>query len=235
MAINSGNVERVSNSKSFEQRACHIYHLPICFHVLPVFYELQLQDYKSELIQNAEQLLVEGFPMKIMQLNDILTSKDFVDREFKLDYGIVETNSQVSYKVDKVKPLIRQLFEDVNLLKMWINLVVPKIADGHNFGVEIQLETLNEIKVVERKAAAYFNQISHYFKLRADLVSAAEYKPDIQDFTRAVQETDENEFFNMTLMLREIQNHYTSLHDMISKNMDKLKKPRPSSFDHILY
>lgn len=186
-------------------------------------------------MQNAEELLVDGFPTKVMVLNTLLMSKEFTNKNFNFEYDIIESNAQISFKIDAIKPLIRQLFEDVNLLKMWINLIIPKIADGHNFGVEIQLETLNEIKAVEKKAAAYFNQISHYFKLRADLISAAEYKPDIQDYTRAVQETDENEFFNMTLMLREIQNHYTSLHDMISKNIEKLKKPRPSSFEHILY
>lgn len=170
-----------------------------------------------------------------MGLNDVLMSSDFADKSFNFDYEVIKSNAQVSAKVDVIKPLIRELFDDVNVLKMWINLAVPKISDGHNFGVEIQLVALKEIMTVEKQAAAYLNQISRYFKLRADLVSVADYKPDILDYTRAVQETDENEFFNMTLMLREIQNHYTSLHDMISKNMDKLKKPRPSSFDHILY
>ena len=205
--------------------------MPLC----PILFLKQLQEYKTDLIQKAEKLVVNGFPIKIMELNSLTTSNEFADNTFNFDYNVIETNSQVASKVGMIKPQIRQLFEDVNLLKMWINLVVPKIADGHNFGVEIQYEALGDIKRVERKAAEYLNQISHYFKLRADLAAVAEMRPDIQDFTRAVQETDENEFFNMTLMLREIQNHYTSLHDMISKNMEKLKKPRPSSFDHILY
>lgn len=200
-----------------------------------LFAIFQLQEYKSNLIQRGQELVVNGFPSKIMGLNDVLMSSDFADKSFNFDYEVIKSNAQVSAKVDVIKPLIRELFDDVNVLKMWINLAVPKISDGHNFGVEIQLVALKEIMTVEKQAAAYLNQISRYFKLRADLVSVADYKPDILDYTRAVQETDENEFFNMTLMLREIQNHYTSLHDMISKNMDKLKKPRPSSFDHILY
>ena len=116
---------------------------------------------------------------------------------------------------------------------MWINLTIPKIADGNNFGVEIQLETMKEIQIVESTAASYLNQISYYFKMRADLVSTVIMKPDIEDYRRAVQETDENEFFSVTIMIDEIRDHYVSLHDMISKNMEKLKKPRPTPVIHL--
>lgn len=192
-----------------------------------------MQEYKNNLKLEAEELVVDGFPTKIVQLNSLLQSKEFADKNFNFEYDVVSTNSQVSHKVEVVKPLIRQLLHDVHLLKMWINLILPKIADGNNFGVEIQLETLKEITIVESQAASYFNQISYYFKVRADLVSSVNYKPDIEDYRRAVKETDENEFFNMNLMLGEIRDHYTSLHDMISKNMEKLKKPRPSPAIHL--
>lgn len=175
---------------------------------------------------------MDTFPTKILELNRLLESEPFTDK-INFDYDVAFTNFQVSRKVDIIKPLVRELFEDVSILKMWISLVLPKIADGNNFGVEIQLETLKEITIVESKAASYFNQISYYFKMRADLASAVAYKPDIEDYRRAVQETDENQFFSMSLMLREIRDHYISLHDMISKNMDKLKKPRPTPVIHL--
>lgn len=177
--------------------------------------------------------MVDGFPAKIVELNNLIMSKEFTEESFNFDYDVVNTNPQVSSRIDVIKPLIRQLFEDANLLKMWINLIVPKIADGHNFGVEIQYEALKEIQIVESKAAAYFNQISYYFKVRADLVSAVNRKPDVQDYQRAVNETDENEFFSTGLMVNEIRDHYTALHDMISKNMEKLKKPRPTPNIHL--
>ncbi len=38
-----------------------------------------------------------------------------------------------------------QLVEAINTVKMWIQLNVPRIEDGNNFGVSIQEETINEL------------------------------------------------------------------------------------------
>ncbi|XP_035894205.1 proteasome activator complex subunit 3 [Anopheles stephensi] len=150
-----------------------------------------------------------------------------------LPSGHVECNKPIGELVCIVKPIIRALVEDSNLLKMWISFMIPKIEDGNNFGVSIQEDTLAEIQSVETEAAAFFDQISRYFLSRAKVVSKVAKYPHIDDYRRAVAELDEKEFLSLWLVLSEIRNRYCSLHDIVIKNMEKLKKPRSSNADSL--
>lgn len=111
--------------------------------------------------------------------------------------------------------------------------MIPKIEDGNNFGVSIQEDTLAEIQSVETEAAAFFDQISRYFVSRAKVVSKVAKYPHIDDYRRAVQELDEKEFLSLWLVLSEVRNRYCSLHDIVIKNMEKLKKPRSSNAESL--
>lgn len=212
----------------------------------------QVQEYKDNLIKKAEELIIKGFPEKIVKLNDLLSTPQFSERSFtdvyqvslgklkklvvlltylirlqdlnipvpdpieignadaekadgdepgtkraRLDLpsgtkvmalpnGRVECNTPICELIKVVKPVIRTLVEDSNLLKMWISFMIPKIEDGNNFGVSIQEDTLAEIQSVETEAAAFFDQISRYFVSRAKVVSKVAKYPHIEDYRRAV-------------------------------------------------
>lgn len=140
---------------------------------------------------------------------------------------------------------------------MWVSFMIPKIEDGNNFGVSIQEDTLAEIQSVESEAAAFFDQISRYYVSRAKLISkvvlssltvlfqldmlvqkkaysrfiifqVAKY-PHIEDYRRSVQEMDEKEYLSLWLVLCEVRNRYSTLHDIVTKNIDKIKKPRSTN------
>lgn len=238
-----------------------------------------MQEYKDTLIKKAEELIVVGFPAKIVELNTLLSTKEFSERNFNdvhqdlninvpepisvlnnvddedqppsskrarveasdaigtkvmiLPSGSVKCNQPICEIIKVVKPVIRGLVEDSNLLKMWISFMIPKIEDGNNFGVSIQEDTLAEIQSVESEAAAFFDQISRYFISRAKVVSKVAKYPHIEDYRRAVQEMDEKEFLSLWLVLSEVRNRYCSLHDIVMKNMEKLKKPRSSNAEHL--
>lgn len=104
-----------------------------------------------------------------------------------LPSGTVNCNEPICELIKVVKPVIRGLVEDSNLLKMWISFMIPKIEDGNNFGVSVQEDTLAEIQSVESEAAAFFDQISRYFISRAKIVSKVAKYPHIEDYRRAVQ------------------------------------------------
>ncbi|XP_070503244.1 proteasome activator complex subunit 3 [Chironomus tepperi] len=235
----------------------------------------KVQQYKDSLIKKAEELIVHGFPSKIVELNDLLATDKFAERNFNdvhqdlninvpepivndddepptakrarveaatdttgtrvmiLPNGSVKCNAPICEIIKVVKPVIRGLVEDSNLLKMWISFMIPKIEDGNNFGVSIQEDTLAEIQSVESEAAAFFDQISRYFISRAKVVSKVAKYPHIDDYRRAVQELDEKEFLSLWLVLSEVRNRYCSLHDIVIKNLEKLKKPRSSNAEHL--
>lgn len=220
-------------------------------------------------------MIVNGFPSKIVELNGLLETKQFAERNFTevhqdlniavpepimaeekndappakrarveasdtigtkvmiLPSGSVKCNEPICEIIKIVKPIIRGLVEDSNLLKMWISFMIPKIEDGNNFGVSIQEDTLAEIQSVESEAAAFFDQISRYFISRAKVVSKVAKYPHIDDYRRAVQELDEKEFLSLWLVLSEVRNRYCSLHDIVIKNLEKLKKPRSSNAEHL--
>lgn len=106
---------------------------------------------------------------------------------FALPSGTVICNAPICDIIKIVKPFIRGLVEDSNLLKMWISFLIPKIEDGNNFGVSVQEDTLAEIQSVESEAAAFFDQISRYFISRAKIVSKVAKYPHLEDYRRAVQ------------------------------------------------
>ncbi|XKL65524.1 hypothetical protein PGB90_008944 [Kerria lacca] len=148
---------------------------------------------------------------------------------FSFAAGTVFSNKRLSKLINILKPIIKQLVEDSNILKMWISFMIPKIEDGNNFGVSIQEDTLAEIQTVETEAAAFFDQISRYYVTRAKLVSKVAKYPHIEDYRRAVEEQDEKQYLGLWLVLHEIRNHYSTLHDLVTKNLEKLKKPRNSN------
>jgi len=147
--------------------------------------------------------------------------------------GTVPSNKFITELVDILKPHIRQLVEDTNLLKMWVQFLIPRIEDGNNFGVSIQEDAQNEIRTVEGEAASYFDQLSRYFMTRGKLVSKVAKYPHIDDYRRTIEELDEKEFVSLRLVLCELRNHYSTLHDLITKNMDKIKRPRTTNTDNM--
>ncbi|EDW00369.1 proteasome activator complex subunit 3 [Drosophila grimshawi] len=243
----------------------------------------KVQEYKDSLITKAEILITKGFPEKIVELNELLATPMFNERNFSevhqdlnipvmtpilvnnhdsggagdtvndspvpkrarkddnisgtavlgIPSGTVPCNKPLCEMIKVVKPIIRKLVEDSNLLKMWISFMIPKIEDGNNFGVSIQEDTLAEIQTVESEAAAFFDQISRYFLTRAKVVSKVAKYPHIDDYRRAVVELDEKEYLSLWLVVCEVRNRYSSLHDIVIKNLEKLKKPRSSNTDNL--
>lgn len=58
--------------------------------------------------------------------------------------------------------LFKQFFVLLQV-KMWVQLLIPRIEDGNNFGVSIQEETVAELRTVEGEAASYLDQISRFY------------------------------------------------------------------------
>ncbi|XP_038634495.1 proteasome activator complex subunit 3 isoform X2 [Scyliorhinus canicula] len=102
---------------------------------------------------------------------------------FVIPNGMLKSNQQLVEMIEKIKPEIRTLMEKCNTVKMWVQLLIPRIEDGNNFGVSIQEETVAELRTVESEAASYLDQISRYYITRAKLVSKVAKYPHVPGCT----------------------------------------------------
>ncbi|KAK6746151.1 hypothetical protein RB195_012331 [Necator americanus] len=235
-------------------------------------------DYKAELFKEAERIVMEEFPRKVIEYDALLKTRRFsyerlpemmpssdlnipvpsvvalndVDgdvpatKKRKLEdsvstqngmpiygfiNGTVPCNAQLADLMDQVRPLLRDAVEHVNKVKMWITLLIPRIEDGNNFGVSIQEETLGEVRNVESEAASFLDQMSRYFTSRAKLLTKVAKYPHVDDYRRAILDMDEKQFINIRLVVLEMRNHFSTLYDLITKNIEKIKKPRNSNME----
>lgn len=138
----------------------------------------------------------------------------------------IPCNKSLTDLINVVKPKVRQLLEDTNVLKMWIHLMIPSIKDGNNFGVYIQEMVLNKVELVEKFAILLFGYTSICFMARAEILSKVATFPHVSDYRRAVRECDENNYRYMCKMLCQVRDFYCSLHDVVCKNFDRIKYPR---------
>uniref|UniRef100_A0A673L1M6 Proteasome activator complex subunit 3 n=1 Tax=Sinocyclocheilus rhinocerous TaxID=307959 RepID=A0A673L1M6_9TELE len=138
---------------------------------------------------------------------------------FVMPGGMMKSNGKLVELIEKVKPEIRTLIEKCNTVKMWVQLLIPRIEDGNNFGVSIQEETVAELRTVEGEAASFLDQISRYDTSM------------FEDYRRTVSEIDEKEYISLKIIVSELRNQYVTLHDMILKNIEKIKRPRSSNSD----
>jgi len=58
----------------------------------------------------------------------------------------------------------------LNTVKIWIQLNIPRIEDGNNFGVGIQEEMVNELARAENDAIAVLDSMTKYFISRGRLL-----------------------------------------------------------------
>ncbi|VDK68357.1 unnamed protein product [Onchocerca ochengi] len=248
-----------------------------------------LDAYKTNLMKQAEKIVLEEFPRKVLEFNNLLEGEQFsyerlpellpnidlgipyaeqlieytndrnstehenddgvLKKKRKIDHaniqplhgtsvygfinGTVKCNEKLASLTDITRPLLRDSVEAVNKVKMWILFLIPRIEDGNNFGVSIQEEALSEVRTVEGEAASFLDQMSRYFVSRARLVTKVAKYPHVEDYRRAILDMDEKQFINIRLVLTEMRNHFATLHDMITKNLEKIKTPRSNNTEHM--
>lgn len=128
-----------------------------------------------------------------------------------------------------LKPEVHKSIECANAVKVWIQLNVPRIEDGDNFGVEVQQEALEEFTRAENSGLAILESLLKYHCNRAKLTSKVLKYPNVDDYKQSVMELDMKEHISTKLCLMDIRNCYATLHDVVMKNYEKLNQPRRAS------
>lgn len=157
-----------------------------------------------------------------------LPKKRKLDAEEDGHQSTVPCNKKLVKLMDILKPEIKDIIETCERIQMWIQLLIPRIEDGNNFGVSIQEEVLNEVNRILSESANYLDAISRYFVNRGKVVSKLAKYPFIEDYRRGIKEIDDKAYLSLQFSINEIRNHYMLILDVISKNYEKIKQPRSS-------
>ena len=127
-------------------------------------------------------------------------------------------------------------FTDSTLtISVGINLMVPKMEDGNNFGVEIQQEVIDTTIGAENDIYQKLFEIHKYFISRAELVTKLVKYPNCEDFKFAIFERDRQFHRFVRISMIALRNHYMALEDIVTKNLNKIKKPKSSVTTDFLY
>ncbi|KAF8820589.1 putative subunit of proteaseome activator complex [Cardiosporidium cionae] len=141
-------------------------------------------------------------------------------------------HKQIVQELEKIKIEAAELIEMVGNIKLWIQLNVPRIEDGNNFGVGIQEEAIQELARVEDSAFNLFDSIVKYYMARAKLSCKIIKYPNVCDYQEAVRELDEKEWLHSKITKVDMRNNYSMLYDLLSKNWEKVVKPKNEDSGH---
>ncbi|KAG7488728.1 hypothetical protein MATL_G00036570 [Megalops atlanticus] len=143
--------------------------------------------------------------------------------------GPIACNERVESLLKEIKPHIQTLKEKLNTVSMWVQLQIPRIEDGNNFGVAVQEKVFELLTNTRTKIEGFQTQISKYYSERGDAVAKASKQPHVGDYRQLVHELDQHQYCELRIVVLEIRNTYAVLYDIINKNYDKIKKPRGDS------
>jgi len=212
------------------------------------------------MIQNLElecyKIIFDVFPEKIQHLDDMYKlKKEFnlkkdeyssLIPEFEEPTGPVE---EVKRKIARInvpqnksiceifailQKEILEMSEMINSLSIWVKLNVPRIADGNNFGVEVQGEISEVLQQTEGSGYEILDSFTTYHNARGNLIVQVLEHPGVQDFRESLKELDEKTYIKTSLLACELRNDYITLYDMLSKNLDTLMSPRGKDEDEKL-
>ncbi|CRG99287.1 subunit of proteaseome activator complex, putative [Plasmodium relictum] len=144
----------------------------------------------------------------------------------------VPSHKQIYSELEKIKAYASELIEIIGNIKLWIQLNVPRIEDGNNFGVGIQEEAIQELARVEESAFNLYDAIVKYYMERAKLSTKVIKYPNVYDYQEAIRELDEKEWIHIKITIIDMRNNYIMLYDLLYKNWEKVVKPKNEDAHH---
>jgi len=209
----------------------------------------QIKGMIGNLEKECYRIIFDVFPEKIKLLDDMYKkrrefnlSKEEITQELPNVYQIsgkskeeqernrstivIESNKALTDLVEVLQKEILDMSEMINALSIWVKLNVPRIADGNNFGVEVQGEITRTLEGAEDAGYGVLDSFATYHSTRGGLVVQVLKFPNVMDFRTALREMDEKTYIKTCLLACELRNDYITLYDLLAKNLDTLMTPR---------
>ncbi|TMW60291.1 hypothetical protein Poli38472_000333 [Pythium oligandrum] len=139
-----------------------------------------MEAYKELVTREAEALLQSGITQRLEEVQKLLVA-EFQSRaiadvratsttSMQQQLPTIQQHPQLPALVGAVATHLEHALSDFQKLSQWISLLVPKVADGNNFGVEVQLIVLKEIKDATDKLQKAWDSLPDYHSQRATAI-----------------------------------------------------------------
>jgi len=138
----------------------------------------------------------------------------------------MKANAHLRVLHDETKTDCEELANLCEKLRLWVNLTMPKIEDGDNFGVQVQEEVLSELQRAQESATNLRDSIRQHHLSRAKICSKIIKYPHIEDYVIALKEHDGKQFYTAIQVLHDLQHIYAVITDIIHKNISKIRCPK---------
>jgi len=142
----------------------------------------------------------------------------YSDKEEKLFLLIKE-------EFHKLKVENLELCELVINIKLFINLNVPRVEDGNNFGVGVQLDTITQLSRVEDGSLLSTENFYKYLEGRARIYRKSK-KHESSIYEEMLLSFDEKQLKLIWIARVDLRNNYANLYDIMMKNIDRILCPR---------
>ncbi len=130
---------------------------------------------------------------------------------------------------------VREIYDTARIsmqnLKDWITLRVPKVEDGNNFGVEVQEKCLSEAThcVTTIKNVTASLSMESYCSERWELFIGICRYPQMDDLQQKFKEMEMSRFEYLRNAIITLRDMLIGIHNNVSKNMAKVKEPKPKN------
>ncbi|PIL31421.1 hypothetical protein GSI_06122 [Ganoderma sinense ZZ0214-1] len=140
--------------------------------------------------------------------------------------SLMLANKHIMALHEQLKKECQTLAELCDKVKLWINLSMPKIEDGDNFGVQIQEDVLSELHRSQESSYNLRDAARQNYLTRAKLCSKIMKYPHLEDYALALKEHDEKQIYVARQNLHDLLSIYAILTDILHKNIDKIRSPK---------
>jgi len=155
-----------------------------------------------------------------------------INDEESVDVGNVSSNFSLNDIISKTKICLKkessEMLKYLSSIRLWIQLNVPRIEDGNNFGVQVQEDMIQEIGKAEENAFSAIDLLTKYHVARGKMLSKCLKYPQVLDYKESIKEIDQKYYTDIITGMRDLRNNYAGLYDSIQKNLEKIVKPRSS-------
>jgi uncharacterized protein (DUF934 family) len=182
---------------------------------------------------------------RLSEINQAFQTENFIIKNPKLMAAVAISQDAVSQAID-----------DMSTICDYITLHFPKMEDGNNFGVSVQMTALKQLQETTDALTKVLEDLSKYYTARADAMdklqlaseTASETQKEendgstnkktttkelkkssgLQEFHRvqAVYAVDTHFYFLSKKALRSVRSAYVANIDFLMKNKEKIELPR---------